>query len=245
MHHFKCSQGSRSILTIALLATFAAAHHVNAQAEKDPHRPACTGATCRKVESFVKAHYCGESPAGNGPDDSCDLRSRKKPGPGVNVKVDVDCEWNTNKGEAECEQHGQPSQDVRNVLIGQLRELGLPPKASGKIYYTVWESTQAAWSVAEADYSRQVGSDVELCQVIVLIDKNSHVIRLRKVPFQKTDSDVPAVTQWSLLDLADAQGNGQVDIILQGDEYENHWLEVVSVRDGTPRTVFSGLGYYL
>jgi hypothetical protein len=40
-------------------------------------------------------------------------------------------------------------------------------------------------------------------------------------------------------------GDGREEIVLAGDEYENHWLEVVSVRDGSCKTIFSGLGYYL
>ena len=99
--------------------------------------------------------------------------------------------------------------------------------------------------MAEAYYFHIVGSDMELCQVIVAIDQGSHAFVLRKLPFQKTDADVPAVTQWSLIDLADAGGDGQVDFILEGDAYEDHWLEVVTMQGGSPRTVFSGLGYYL
>jgi hypothetical protein len=34
-------------------------------------------------------------------------------------------------------------------------------------------------------------------------------------------------------------------LFLEGDAYENHWLEVVRLRDGTAKTIFSGLGYYL
>ena len=67
----------------------------------------------------------------------------------------------------------------------------------------------------------------------------------RKLPFQKTDVERPAVTQWSPIDLADVDGDGQVDVVLRGDAYEDHWLEVVSVGQGSSRTVFSGLGYYL
>jgi hypothetical protein len=37
------------------------------RAEADPHRPSCTSASCRMIRSFLKAHYCGESPFGNGP----------------------------------------------------------------------------------------------------------------------------------------------------------------------------------
>lgn len=39
--------------------------------------PPCTSAYCKKVKSFLKKHYCGESPAGNGPDDGCDLRNQR------------------------------------------------------------------------------------------------------------------------------------------------------------------------
>ena len=39
--------------------------------------------------------------------------------------------------------------------------------------------------------------------------------------------------------------DGQVDVVLVGDAYEDHWLEVISVGNGTAKTIFSGLGYYL
>ena len=68
---------------------------------------------------------------------------------------------------------------------------------------------------------------------------------LRQLPFQKTDMDVPTVTEWAPLDITDVIGNGHEDLVLEGDAYENHWLEVVSVRNGSPETIFSGLGYYL
>ncbi|HTC49009.1 MAG TPA: hypothetical protein VK722_16915 [Candidatus Aquilonibacter sp.] len=54
-----------------------------------------------------------------------------------------------------------------------------------------------------------------------------------------------AVTQWAPVDIADVEGDGHEDVILEGDAYENHWLEVVSVHDGVIQTIFSGLGYYL
>jgi hypothetical protein len=81
--------------------------------------------------------------------------------------------------------------------------------------------------------------------VIVTIDQRSQVHVLRKVQFQKTDEDKPAVTTWSPIDLADADGDGRIEVILEGDAYEDHWLEVESIQDGSSRTIFSGLGYYL
>jgi hypothetical protein len=95
------------------------------------------------------------------------------------------------------------------------------------------------------DHDGLVGDDIELCEVIALVDQNSNVTVLRKLPFAKTDVDVPKTTEWSLLDLADTRGRGHLDIVLVGDAYEDHWLEAISVENGFAKTMFSGLGYYL
>jgi len=233
-------------IPIAALATlFTLTCQVTAQTEKDLHRPACTDMHCKKIRSFVKSHYCGESPYGNGPDNGCLIKLPKKPRAGIEVLADFHCEWNETKQAPQCEQQGQPSSTTRDVLTQELRQAGLPTKASGKTYFKVWKSTLSGWSIAEASYSRTVGSDMTLCDVIVIIDQDTHVIVVRKVPSQKTDVDVPNVTEWSVIDLVDADDDGQVDVILEGDAYEDHWLEVVSVHAGSTQTVFSGLGYYL
>jgi hypothetical protein len=36
-----------------------------------------------------------------------------------------------------------------------------------------------------------------------------------------------------------------MEIVLQGDAYEDHWLEVVKFEPDSLKTIFSGLGYYL
>src|SRR6267142_2449246 len=123
--------GRQRILIVVFMSLFVAGAQVKAQAEKDPHRPPCADAYCRKIKSFVKKHYCGESPFGNGPDDGCDLRLPKKPGTAVDVKADFKCEWSVSKQAAQCEQHGQPSSIARNFLIQELRQAGLPAKANG------------------------------------------------------------------------------------------------------------------
>jgi hypothetical protein len=40
--------------------------------------------------------------------------------------------------------------------------------------------------------------------------------------------------------------DGRQEVILEGDSYEDHWLEVLGVPDHlTVETIFSGLGFYL
>lgn len=219
--------------------------NLSAQTEKDPHRPPCTDASCQKIRAFLKKHYCGDSPAGNGPDDGCDLRDRNKRSAEVKVIADYNCEWNENKNEAECKQEGQVTPELRRILVGELQQLGVLARAPGDTYFTVWESDRAGWALAQAYYSHRVGADIELCDVIAVVDRNAHVTVLRKLPLKKTDVDVPDVTDWTPLDLADTRGTGEVDIILVGDAYEDHWLEVISVQNGSAKTIFSGLGYYL
>ena len=233
------------ILFLMLMSLIVADARLGAQTEKDPHRPPCTDASCRKIRAFLKKHYCGESPAGNGPDDGCDLRDRAKRSANVKVIADYNCEWNVSKEAAECRQHGQVSPELRSILVRELGQLGVPAKAPGETYFTVWESDRAGWSLTQAYYSHRIGSDIELSEVVAVVDQNAHVTVLRKLPLKKTDIDVPDVTEWTPLDLADTRGDGRVDVILVGDAYENHWLEVVSVHDGVPETIFSGLGYYL
>jgi hypothetical protein len=240
------STGSSSaiqVLLTALIALLMVGVCAAGEAETDPHRPACTTVQCRKIKSFLKAHYCGQSPEGNGPDDGCDIVPPKKPDGGAKVLADFDCKWID--GARKCQQHGQPSSEARSILMSEMRNLGLPANIDKQIYFTVWEDTESGWSLAAADYHHSAQDDLTLCQVIVTIDQNSHVHLLRKVRFQKTDVDKPAVTTWFPIALADVDGDGQIDAILEGDAYEDHWLEVDSVQDGSSRTIFSGLGYYL
>jgi hypothetical protein len=238
-------QTFKRILIVALVSIIFGGAKVNSQVEKDPHRPPCVSEHCRRIRSYLKLHYCGKSPFGNGPDDGCEIKIPVRPRIGTNVIADFRCVWSESKQRMQCEQHGQPSPVVRNALMRELQRLGLPAKANGETYFTVWDSSTAAWSIGKAAYSRRVGPDIELCQVILIIDQSSHVVVLRELPFVRTAVDVPEVTSWSPIDLADINGNGQVDVILRGDAYEDHWLEAVSVEHGSARTVFSGLGYYL
>ncbi len=215
------------LLAGALMVALASGAQVRAQAKADPHRPGCSDARCRMIESYVRAHYCGESPYGNGPDDGCRIKIPDKPRPGVQVLAEFICKWNDAKQMAVCEQRGQPSSSVRSILMHELRKLGLPASARGQTGFSVWRSTSSGWTLAAAYYSRSAGSNLELCQVIVTIHQTSDVVVLRTVPFQTTDLDVPTPTQWEPIDLADADGDGQVEVILEGDAYEDHWLEVV------------------
>ena len=211
------------ILIIGTFATFQV--HAATPTETDPHRPACTSPDCQKVKGFLKAHYCGQSPFGNGPKEGCEIRDTKH----SNTDIDV----------------GQPPPAVRKALIRELRRLGLPETVVGLTNFTFWKSRATHWSAAEASYNIATGSKLTLCQVIVMIDPNSKVTVVRQLRYQKTDADVPRITTWSLLDLIDVDQDSQPELVLRGQSYENQWLEVHSVQNGSHRIVFSGFGYYL
>ena len=109
------------------------------RAEKDTHRPTCISDRCRKIKSFLKRNYCGESPFGNGPDDGCEITRIEKPQAHVNVLAD----YKNANGMRQNTRHTVSSMDsypprcVR-LLIDELHHLGLPAEAEGHVYYTVW-----------------------------------------------------------------------------------------------------------
>jgi hypothetical protein len=245
MHHMNGSIAPIGILVALLVSVFVVRAPSEGRAESDPHRPACVDAHCHKIKSVLQAHYCGASPFGNGPEDGCEIKIMEKPPGGVEVTADYACEWSDTAQARQCKQHGQPSRAISDILIGQLHRIGLPAEAAGQTYFTIWKLDRSGWSIATAYYSNTVGSLLEVCEVVTVIDDRSHATVLRKLPFQRTDADVPTVTEWALVDFADVEGAGQEDIILEADEYENHWLEVISLHDGRAKTIFSGLGYYL
>src|SRR5262249_23450224 len=88
-----CLRYPMRILIAALISALVASAQPRAAAESDPHRPACVDAQCRKIMSFLKAHYCSESPYGNGPEDGCQITIPKGPRPGVDVVADLECQW--------------------------------------------------------------------------------------------------------------------------------------------------------
>jgi hypothetical protein len=132
---------------------------------------------------------------------------------------------------------------VREILIRQLRGQGLPRKPPGKIFFTVLK--RSGWLLASADYTYDAsGRNLEVCGAVVAIDADSRAAVLRKTPFTVTDVDVDTTTAWTPLDIADADGDGRLEAVLQGDAYEDHWFEVIGLGGGFP-TLFSGLGYFL
>jgi hypothetical protein len=215
------------------------------QEEKDPHRPPCSSPQCRKIKSYLLAHYCGESPFGNGPDDGCDIRSPKKMSSEIKVMADFDCDESETDGTSKCRQRGRPSEAVQNILVREMRRIGLPESAVKELHYIAWEYNSPRWILAVGNYERTSGTVVKICRMIIVINPAGKVYMLRKVPLQKTDVDVPNVITWLPIDIADVNGDGQMEIILQGNAYEDHWLEVDSINDNLIKTIFSGLGYYL
>ncbi len=237
-------QYGKAVALMAMMLCLVAPH-LRGQRTKDPHRPACTSAPCQKIESFLRAKFCGASPFGNGPKNGCDTRYAKQLLTGVNVVAAFDCETNVADGRPKCRQRSEPSPAIRSILLREMRRLGLPPKAEKDIYFTVWQPSAAKWLLAAADYGQANGGELALCQAILIVAPGGHVQTLRKVQFQKTNADVPTVTTWFPMGIADVDGDGQLEIILEGNAYEDHWLEVDQMQNSSFRKVFSGIGYYL
>jgi len=216
---------------------------VEAQSSKvDPHRPACTTSECHKAKSYVQQHYCG-APEGNGPDDSCDIVIPKSH-PNLRIVAQFACNWID--GAEKCGQSGQPSPELSNTLTNKLEAIGLPPKVRGQIYFTVWQPIGVDWSLVEAYYDYiDSNESEELCQILGTFDEKLHLDILKKVPFQEVDAEKNNLTTWSALDLADVNGDGHLELVLQGDAYEDHWIEVDAINGGSFKRIFSGLGYYL
>jgi hypothetical protein len=217
-------------------------------AEADAHRPTCSDARCQKVKAFIKAHYCGASPFGNGPEDGCEILQVKAKEAALGVISHFECEWREENDTqvSGCRQNGKVPPRVHASLTRELRRIGLPAAEDARTFFTVWKPKASEWTLAEGFYNHRHGeSGLTLCQVIVMIAPDSQMFVLREVPFQDTDADAPTVSTWSLLDMRDVDGDGLPDVVMQGDAYENHWHEAYSIRSGSPHMIFSGLGYYL
>lgn len=214
----------------------------NALGDVDPHRPTCSAESCKSIERFLKSHYCGESPFGNGPDNGCDIRTPRRLS--AQVVADFDCKWDQQKQASSCKQVGQVGATLSQSVRKELHRLGLPQSGDRDVHYRLL-SSHGLW-VVRASYDHLRGSDLWLCELVAVFSDPYTLHMLHEVRFQKTDADVPNITSWSPLDIADVNGDGQQELVLQGDAYEDHWLEVVAVRtDLSTKLLFSGLGYYL
>jgi hypothetical protein len=124
--------------------------------------------------------------------------------------------------------------------------MGLPANRKTAVFYKVLDSPSLGWSLMSAVYSHAQGGKVDLCQIVAATNRAGELRVLRKLPLKTTDADVPDAVTWSPLDITDVFGNGTIEFVLQADAYENHWLEMVAPdSEGSFKTIFAGLGYYL
>ena len=163
---------------------------LEAPAQPDPHRPPCTGAECKKIKEFLKDHYCGESPFGNGPEDGCNY---KDPVRGAKLTAGYFCEWNEAEAKSKCLQQGEPSTIARDLLLHELSRIGLPKGASTKVHFRVVQS-DSGWSLMSADYDEPAGSFLMVCEVVVAVDPSQQTRVLRETKLQKQIPTCPKST---------------------------------------------------
>ena len=220
---------------------------IGQQGFKDPHRPACKDARCQKIKAYIQAHYC-EAPVTQDGIDYCYVPHENE-GTGNDVAVIASYSCESGGDRCQWKQSGQPAPQIKATLLREMRQLGQPRAGDQRTYFTVWKSKSAGWTLAEGLHYRWIGypfpGTVTVCQVFLIVDRKSQVTVLHTLPFQETDENQYYVTQWTTLDIADADGDGQPEVILRGDAYENHWFEVFSFENGSARMIFSGLGYNL
>lgn len=207
-----------------------------------PHRIRCTSPQCRATRSWVKAHYCGESPYGNGPADSCDIVLPKHLSSGITRIADINCDTYDKANQPICRQTGNPPAAMKAALLEEMHHIGLPSSADGRVLYSALSTSPDGTLLTEAYYGHHAGTNLTECQVIAVISPDSHLTVLRKLPPQKTNADVYTTT-WSALDIVTI--NGQQEFILAADAYEDHWFEAIILSHETPQTIFAGLGYFL
>jgi hypothetical protein len=126
---------SQKLLIVSLLMSSYGAMGGRKDVPPDPHRPWCTTPECRTIKSFLKQHYCGESPFANGPADGCDIRTQKRFG-SPQIKAEPQCD--SDDGGSRCRQNGEVQPDLRAVAIRQMRRLGLPAAESDGFVKTLF-----------------------------------------------------------------------------------------------------------
>lgn len=151
-----------------------------AAAERDPHRPACQTTRCSQIKSFLRAHYCGESPFGNGPEDGCEILRPEAVLADLQVIALWSCDWDEQKREQVCRQQGHPPTVVRTIVAREMLRLGVPAGRDAQVNFTVLRSASAGLSVAEGSYYALQGESATFCQVVVTVDDWSRFHVLRK-----------------------------------------------------------------
>ncbi len=211
--------------------------------QADTHRRPCRNQECKEIRDFVKAHYCGESPFGNGPDQSCRVPNELRRSSDVQFKATFVCEINDAENELVCKQKGSIPSVLRDALSERMHRLGLPEQIDSKVLFSQMTSGSTGWSLLQASYQELQDGDLRECDVLAASDAESRIYVLHSVACQSTDFEKPLVTNWSPVDIANI--DGRQEFILLGDSYEDHWFEAFDIRNGVPTLAFSGLGYYL
>jgi hypothetical protein len=82
-------------------------------------------------------------------------------------------------------------------------------------------------------------------KILDLLKRRDGVTLTELANVTEADIDGKNLEDCTPVQLVDVDGDGQIDFVLVGDGYKNHWYEVFSLEQGTWKMIFSGLGYWL
>lgn len=185
------------------------------------------------LERRLSAAYCSEDEWGN-----CQLRWPEEPPPRVAA---FDCVWDAT---VKCTQTLAASPPLVGLARDELIKAGLPV-GEPRVFVEALR-VRADWTVVHAYYHRVSGERMSIASVVLVLRDDGARVVLRMQRFTHTALDGPsAVRLHFVMDVRDVDGDGEAELVLNGEGYEAHWLEVFTLRGEKWRLLFSGLGYSL
>lgn len=186
------------------------------------------------LERKLRAAYCVE-------DDQVDCRLRGPEKIAAERAAAFDCRWTDT---VVCTQTLAAPPALAAVAREELLKAGLPAREE-RVFVDALR-VRPEWTVVHAYHHAVSGERISVASVVLMVRDDGTRVVLRTQRFVRASLDGPSAAKLHfVLDVTDLDGDGAAELVLDGEAYEAHWLEVFTFREGKWRASFSGLGYSL